>query len=63
MPMQKGDVTETWADASLLQKLTNYKPKTNYKDGINNFVKWYLDYYNEQIRNKIAIIGFRYVFL
>ena len=51
MPMQKGDVTETWADASLLQKLTNYKPKTNYKDGINNFVKWYLDYYNEQIRN------------
>ena len=51
MPMQKGDVTETWADCSLLQKLTNYKPKTNYKDGINNFVKWYLDYYNEQIRN------------
>ena len=50
MPMQKGDVTETWADASLLQKLTNYKPKTYYKDGINNFVKWYLDYYNEQIR-------------
>ena len=51
MPMQKGDVTETWADCYLLQKLTNYKPKTNYKDGIKNFVKWYLDYYNEQIRN------------
>jgi UDP-glucuronate 4-epimerase len=45
LPMQKGDVTETWADASLLQKLTNYKPKTNYKDGINNFIKWYLDFY------------------
>jgi UDP-glucuronate 4-epimerase len=45
MPMQKGDVTETWADATLLQKLTNYKPKTNYKDGINNFVKWYRKYY------------------
>ncbi|MDC1176194.1 GDP-mannose 4,6-dehydratase [Candidatus Pelagibacter sp.] len=51
MSMQKGDVTETWADCTLLQKLTNYKPKTNYKDGINNFVKWYLDYCNEQIRN------------
>ena len=51
MPMQKGDVAETWADASLLQKLTNYKPKTNYKDGIKNFIKWYIDYYNEQIRN------------
>ena len=49
MPMQKGDVVKTWADASLLQKLTNYKPKTNYKDGINNFVKWYLDYNNESI--------------
>ena len=48
MPMQKGDVVKTWADASLLQKLTNYKPKTNYKDGINNFIKWYLDYYIEQ---------------
>jgi len=47
MPMQTGDVTETWADASLLQKLTNYKPKTNYKDGINNFVKWYIEYYEK----------------
>ena len=47
MSMQKGDVTETWADASLLQKLTNYKPQTNFKDGIANFIKWYLDYYNE----------------
>ena len=47
MPMQKGDVTETWADASLLKKLTNYNPKTNYKNGINNFVKWYLSYYND----------------
>ena len=45
MPMQIGDVTETWADATLLQKLTNYKPKTNYKDGINNFIKWYKEYY------------------
>ena len=51
MPMQIGDVAETWADASLLQKLTNYKPKTNYKDGINNFVKWYLDYKNKSITN------------
>jgi len=46
MPMQKGDVAETWADASLLHKLTNYKPKTNYKNGINNFVKWYKEYCN-----------------
>jgi len=47
LPMQKGDVTETWSDTSLFQKLTNYKPKTKYKVGINNFIKWYLDCYEE----------------
>jgi UDP-glucuronate 4-epimerase len=46
IPMQKGDVIETLADASLLNELTNYIPKTNYKDGINNFVKWYRNYYD-----------------
>ena len=43
--MQKGDVPATWADASLLNEITNYKPATNYKDGIRNFISWYLDYY------------------
>tara|TARA_B100001093_G_C26740715_1_gene976545 strand:- start:114 stop:1118 length:1005 start_codon:yes stop_codon:yes gene_type:complete len=46
MPLQIGDVPSTWADASLLEKLTNYKPKTNFKDGIAQFVNWYRDYYN-----------------
>ena len=45
MPMQKGDVTETWADCSILKNLTRYTPKTNYKDGINSFVKWFRKYY------------------
>lgn len=45
MEMQKGDVPATWADASLLNEITNYKPATNYKDGIRNFISWYLDYY------------------
>jgi len=47
MPMQKGDVSATWADASLLQNLTGYKPKTNFKDGIARFIEWYRNYYNE----------------
>ncbi len=47
MPMQKGDVPETWANASLLNKLTGYTPKTNFKDGIDHFIKWYREYYNE----------------
>jgi UDP-glucuronate 4-epimerase len=46
MPMQKGDVTKTWADASLLQNLTGYSPKTNFKEGIAHFVKWYREYYD-----------------
>ncbi len=47
MSMQKGDVLETWADASLLSNLTNYTPQTDVKDGIDQFIKWYRKYYNE----------------
>ena len=43
--MQKGDVKETLSDTALLYKLTNYRPKINYKDGVKRFVRWYLDYY------------------
>ena len=45
MPMQKGDVKTTLSDTTLLKKLTGYNPKTNYKVGINKFLKWYFDYY------------------
>ena len=45
MPMQKGDVKSTLSDTSLLKKLTGYKPKTDYRTGIKNFLKWYLLYY------------------
>ena len=48
MPMQKGDVSATWSDASLLKNLTGYSPNTNYKDGITSFIKWYREYYNVQ---------------
>lgn len=46
MPMQMGDVPATWADASLLQSLTGYTPRTDFRDGIARFVEWYRDYYN-----------------
>jgi UDP-glucuronate 4-epimerase len=45
LPMQSGDVPETWADVSLLKTLTNYTPDTNIKIGVRNFVNWYRDYY------------------
>ena len=45
MEMQKGDVPATWADNSLLRRLTGYRPETNIRDGMAEFVKWYRDYY------------------
>ena len=45
MPMQIGDVPATWADASLLKRLTDYKPQTEIKEGVARFVAWYRDYY------------------
>ncbi len=45
MPMQKGDVPATWADATLLKELTGYAPQTDVHEGIRQFVAWYRDYY------------------
>ena len=45
MPMQKGDVPATWADATLLRELTGYTPQTDVREGIRQFVTWYRDYY------------------
>lgn len=49
MPMQTGDVPATWADASLLQNLTGYKPQTDVREGIAQFVGWYRQYYGEEM--------------
>lgn len=45
MPMQQGDVPATWADASLLQSLTSYRPQTPFREGVARFVRWYRDYF------------------
>jgi UDP-glucuronate 4-epimerase len=47
MEMQPGDVPATWADATLLQSLTGYRPQTDVKDGIAAFVAWFRDYYGK----------------
>ena len=46
MPMQAGDVPATWADTSLLEELTGYKPHTDLLTGVQKFVAWYRKYYN-----------------
>ncbi|WP_415393767.1 GDP-mannose 4,6-dehydratase [Paracoccus sp. SJTW-4] len=47
MEMQKGDVPATWADASLLQTLTGYRPKTDFHEGVARFVSWFREYYGK----------------
>lgn len=46
MGMQAGDVRATWADCSLLQALTGYRPRTELQNGISRFVTWYRSYYD-----------------
>ena len=45
LPMQKGDVHSTLSDTKLLQQITGYKTKTDYKLGIRKFVKWFKEFY------------------
>jgi UDP-glucuronate 4-epimerase len=47
LPMQAGDVLETYADTSKLEKYCGYKPHTDLADGLKRFVDWYLDEYVE----------------
>jgi UDP-glucuronate 4-epimerase len=45
MDMQPGDVPATWADATLLSRLTDYRPTTPVSEGVARFVAWYRDYH------------------
>ena len=44
LPMQKGDVVETYADPALLQALTGYVPKTTIDETVREFVEWFREY-------------------
>ncbi len=45
LPLQDGDVPETWADNQVLKTLTNYIPETDIRTGVQQFVNWYKEYY------------------
>jgi UDP-glucuronate 4-epimerase len=45
MPLQAGDVPETYANVEDLYRDINFKPQTSIKDGISNFIDWYKKYY------------------
>lgn len=45
LPMQPGDVYQTFADTTELEKDFGFKPKTTLKQGLTSFSKWYKDFY------------------
>ena len=46
LPLQPGDVPDTYADVTDLIKAVDYKPATTVEQGISAFVEWYRAYYN-----------------
>ncbi|WGL29296.1 NAD-dependent epimerase [Pectobacterium brasiliense] len=45
LPMQPGDVYQTWADTEDLFTVTGYRPKIGVNEGVDRFVKWYREFY------------------
>ena len=45
LPLQEGDVPDTYADVTSLSKLVGYKPNTTVNEGVEKFVKWFKEYY------------------
>lgn len=50
LPMQPGDVPDTWADAADLAADVGYRPDTPIEVGVKRFVDWYLEYYQVDLQ-------------
>jgi UDP-glucuronate 4-epimerase len=47
LPMQPGDVPDTYADVTDLVKECDYQPQTAFLEGVKNFIYWYRSYYRK----------------
>jgi len=45
LPIQPGDVPETWADVESLFEITGFRPRISIKEGVKKFIDWYVEYY------------------
>jgi len=45
LPLQPGDVKETFGDITKAMRMLNYNPKTTIKEGVKKFVDWYKEYH------------------
>ena len=50
LPLQPGDVPDTWADTEDLAKDVGYQPSTPVEVGVKNFVEWYLEFYKDELK-------------
>lgn len=50
LPMQPGDVPDTWADTEALSNDVGYAPSTPIEVGVRNFVDWYREFYKDDIK-------------
>ncbi len=46
LPMQPGDVPDTYANVDSLVNTVGYKPRTSIEEGVARFIEWYRHYYN-----------------
>ena len=51
LPMQPGDVKESFADIEKSLKMLSFKPKTDVDEGIKKFIHWYNSFYGEKYIN------------
>ena len=49
LPMQPGDVPNTWADVQSLSDAVGYRPSTSVEEGVRRFVDWYLEFYDVKL--------------
>ncbi len=59
LPMQPGDVADTFADVRELIEDVGYKPSTPIEVGVRNFVDWYRDYYGDRSGDRSVSVGRR----
>ena len=45
--MQPGDVYQTYADVSELERDFGFRPKTSLKEGLSRYAKWYKEFYQK----------------
>jgi UDP-glucuronate 4-epimerase len=51
LPLQDGDVPDTWADTEDLAADVGYQPSTSVEAGVKMFVDWYLEFYKDDVKS------------